>query len=226
MYMCKYLRENLVVIVIFVITLSLSVWGILAYDYNLLTINKKYYGNWPETAKNLSYSIITGWIIYAITVTIPYWIKLYKRSKTINERLTSLNIELSFFFESANISDNRITYLKIQKNGNSIISAKSIPYLINEIPWDESFPNNDRTYKKQAIVMIRKIYLSVSDLAKSYDSYLSENQSKNIDTIIGIVMEQNWGLELNIDGFDIGCILKRMADALQKSIGLAPYENK
>lgn len=60
MYMCKYLRENWVIIIIFVITLSLSIWGILAYDYNLLTINKKYYGNWPETAKNLSYSIITG----------------------------------------------------------------------------------------------------------------------------------------------------------------------
>lgn len=74
--------------------------------------------------------------------------------------------------------------------------------------------------------MIRKIFLSVSYLAKSYDSYLSENQSKNIDAIIGIVMEQNWGLELNIDDFDIGCILKRMADALQKSIGLNPYKDK
>ncbi|MDO4335841.1 MAG: hypothetical protein Q4C37_08450, partial [Bacteroidales bacterium] len=168
----KVQNKNCLTYFLFIISISLSLWGILAYDYDILTINCMYYGNWPETAKTLSYSIISGWIIYTITVYVPYINRKSLRQESISEQLKNLNLEISFFFESANIQNDSIEKITILDTDETIIKASSMTRIAYEIPWDKTFPNTNFTYTEQALTIIKKIYIYTNTLLNTGIEYL------------------------------------------------------
>ncbi|MDE6560462.1 MAG: hypothetical protein K2K75_03680 [Muribaculaceae bacterium] len=96
---------------LFIVSIVFSVWGILVYEFEYDVVTITSYSSikgWPDTAKSLSYGIITGWIIYGLTVFFPHKAEKRNRQIGIMSKLVSLNEELSYFIISANIQDDNI----------------------------------------------------------------------------------------------------------------------
>lgn len=207
------------------ISIFISIWGILVYEFNVLAITKyTCFKGWPNTALSISYSIISGWIIYGITVTIPFQWEKYKRQKIVKEQLTLLNEELSYFIESANIIDSNIQYKQVcSKHNKRIISANSFAHILHKIPWRENFPPYAKTYFEQAEAFIRKLINRISEISYQDWQYLTEDQKNCFDMIISLIMRENWDTRsldpTKQDIESLSQIITAIAFRLQKSMG-------
>lgn len=213
--------------VLAVISIVLSVWAILVYEFKLhgIGLSWSYYEGWDTCAKNISYSILTGWLIYFLTSYVPFRIEKNKRQLVISQTLANLNWEISSIVDKYQISDrSTIQYFNIEVNGESvqIIPNLCILCIIKGLNWEYEFKPGI-TYKQQVITYCKKLYIVLTHLCDVNYKFLTKNQSVCINQIINMVMGNNWAdlmSESNIDKDDLQQFLMSIIYPLQKSIGI------
>ena len=218
---------NRYVTVAFGISLVLSIWGILVYEFNILGLPFEYVYGWNKCAKTLSYSVIGGWIIFILTSRLPHCIKRREIQKVIQERLGWLNKELSSILEkSCNPQDPKVQFvnISIEYQRELIIKNSSFRYILNNMQWDDWFDEDSKlTYRTQTINTLKKIIDILIHLNFLYQDYLSKQQQRGIDTICSIPLENNWSSDKLGDlsnQENLKNLVIRIGNALQMSIGI------
>lgn len=206
-----------------ILSFILSVWGILVYEFNVLDIpGYTCINGWPETAKSLSYGVISGWIIYLITVGLPYYFDWQNSQESVKEKLVELNLELTYFIKSTKIKDDKIQYISLGSLSNeSIISAKSYAYILYQIPWYSIFPYTNVSYVEQAFIILKKIRESISEISLQNRGFLTDNQHKYFDNIYYFFLQKNWNIKDNEEKEKyVKELIGQIVFPLQKSLGI------
>lgn len=215
----------------FVISILLSIWGILVYEleFNSFGLPFESIKGWSNCAKALSYSIIGGWIIFLLTYELPYQIKRRKIKNTINGDLVNLNKELSSILEKYFDPKHLKTSLYIDISGGSkhekIIRNAAFISILTQINWETKFDKDNRiSYREQMIATILKIITHTTHLNMLYRDYLSHVQERCFEMICRVPLEQNWAVSKLgdiTDRIDLQNLVLSIGIPLQKSIGVA-----
>lgn len=227
--------SNPYVIFAFIISILLSIWGILVYEFgfNSLGLPFESIKGWDNCATALSYSIIGGWIIFLLTYELPYQIKRRKIHNTINGDLVSLNKELSSILEKYFDPQNLKTSLYIEISGGyeheRIIRNSAFRSILTQMSWDSKYDKDKGiSYREQMISTLLKIIAHITHLNMLYQDYLSDVQERCFDMICRVPLKQNWSISNLGDVYDrihLQNFVLSIVVPLQKSIG-APLPNK
>ena len=216
---------------LFLISILPSIWGILVYEFDCEAIAINSYTclkGWPEFVKSISYGVVSGWIIYFLTVFVPYYHDKEKCQLYITSQLESLNEEVSYFLEECikefKLNKENLDYIEYSGNQKfQLISANSYPFFSYMIPWKASFKNVNLSYVEQAEIIIHKICKTISTITLGHRNYLTDNQLRCFATIDSYVLAENWiNKNSNIEKIDIvERLLGEIMYPLQKSINIS-----
>ncbi len=211
------------VIILSILSFILSVWGILVYEFNVLDLpGYTSISGWPETAKSLSFGVISGWIIYLITVGLPYYFDWQNSQESVKEKLVELNLELTYFIKRANIKDDKIQFVSLGTLSNeSTITAGSYAYILYQIPWHSIIPYSKVSYADQAFITLKKISVTISEITLQNRGFLTDKQQKYLDKINYHFLQKNWNIKDKEDKEDyVKELIGQIVFPLQMSLGI------
>lgn len=214
----------------FILSFIPSLWAILIYEFNLnqLSCPCGYHEGWNEFAKNISYSILGGWILFLLTSILPNRVDYNKYQIIIKEQLLQLNVEFSDFIKHTNTQGQVINMINVSighDHKEELVASSCICCILKDLNWESDYSkSNNITYKKQLTAIVDKIESTLSMLSLQYGKYFSENQLKCINVILEIPLKNNWAVDKLGDVSkreDLINLALQIGYPLQKSIGIS-----